>query len=80
MKGPVIVGKIELPEPTINKSDETVLIIRDMRTQEQIENSNSEEEYYALLEERQMFHWLQLGINKEITDRYFNEEIPYRSW
>lgn len=74
IQGPKIIGFIDLGESLIDKRrNETVLQCRDNRTEMYLGEADDIDEYNKIMEERQMFHWLQLGINKEITDRYFNE-------
>tara|TARA_R110000803_G_scaffold173672_1_gene236382 strand:- start:47 stop:259 length:213 start_codon:yes stop_codon:yes gene_type:complete len=70
-----MIGKIDLSvfDITDELINNNVLNIRNMRTQEELDSSDSIEEYEAIMEERQMFHWVQLGINKEITNKYFEQ-------
>lgn len=72
IQGPKIIGYINLGLSTRDKrTNETVLQCRDNRTEMALSQACDEEEYNNIMEERLMCHWLQLGINKEITDRYF---------
>lgn len=75
METPKVIGFINLSgfgSKLDKQTNNTVLQCRDNRTSMALDNSEDEEEYAEIMEERQMFHWLQLGINKEITDKYFS--------
>jgi hypothetical protein len=62
-----IVGKIELPQKKVKKA----LSLRQLIALEQEKEREIEIEYDKYIERYQMLHWYTLGINKEITERYF---------